>query len=68
MAKSQESELSHGTKPGDSISGDSLRVECRKPPQRWSTFRMSEQHHGYVAHARMNARAIVERGYTNVRK
>jgi len=57
----------HGTNAGDRVSGDCLRIECRKPPKGWTTFRMSSQHNGFRALARMNATAIVERGFTNVR-
>ena len=48
------------------IAGDRIVVNCRKPGK-WETFRMSEQHHGFTAVARMNAEAILERGYKNVR-
>ncbi len=49
------------------ISGDRIVVTCRKPGS-WDTFRMSEQHHGFKTVARMNAEAILEQGYKNVRQ
>jgi hypothetical protein len=57
----------HGTNPGDKISGDSLRIECRKPGD-WQSFRMSGQHNGFRVKARMNASAVVEQGFKNVRQ
>lgn len=48
------------------ISGDRIIVQCRKPGK-WETFRMSAQHHGFETTARMNAVAILEQGYKNVR-
>jgi hypothetical protein len=66
-AKVEARKPMHGTQPGDKVSGDRLVVECRKPDRGWETIRMSGQHHGYRVVARMNAMAIVEVGYTNVR-
>jgi len=70
MARSPESDSRvpiHGTFPGDRVSGDRIVVECRKPDSGWKTVRMSGNHHGYRMTARMNATAIVEAGFTNVR-
>lgn len=70
MGKSPESKLHepmHGTHPGDRISGDRIIIECRKPGKGWETFRMSGNHNGYRQTARMNATAVVEVGFTNVR-
>jgi len=63
MAKSPES--STAIKPLR-IAGDRIVVNCRKPGK-WETFRMSAQHHGFTTVASMNAEAILERGYKNVR-
>ena len=52
---------------GDEIPGDRIVVTCRKY-DKWTTVRMSGQHHGFRTVARMNAHAVVERAYTNVRK
>lgn len=70
MEKSPKSEAHppfHGTQPGDKVSGDRLRVECRKPDRKWHSFMMSANHNGFWLLARMNATARVEQGYTNVR-
>ncbi len=70
MGKSPESNPhapTHGSQPGDRISGDRIVVECRKSDNGWKTFRMSGNHHGYRVVARMNANASVEVGFTNVR-
>ena len=48
------------------ISGDRILVQCRKPGS-WDTFRMSAQHNGFKTVARMNATAVLEQGYKNVR-
>jgi hypothetical protein len=70
MGKSPEPkkrEPMHGTQPGDRISGDRIVVECRKPGKEWASFRMSGNHNGFRQAARMNATAVVEVGFTNVR-
>ena len=70
MVKSEEQSTqkpnkpSHGTNPGDKISGDRIYVECRKP-RGWEVFRMSGNHNGSKTIATKNALAIVEQGYTN---
>lgn len=57
----------HGTRPGDRISGDKIIVKCRKPDGGWQSFRMSANHNGFRICARMNATAVIEQGYRNVR-
>ena len=70
MARSPESDVPapvHGTRAGDRVSDDRIVVECRKPDNGRQTIRMSGNHHGYRIIARMNATAMVEAGFTNVR-
>ena len=55
-----------GSAPIQSIAGDRIVVTCRKHGT-WETYRMSGQHHGYKTVARMNAHAVLEQGYKNVR-
>jgi len=53
-------------KANDCIEGDTVYIECRKPGV-WKLFRMSTQHHGNCCKARMNAKAIILKSYTNVK-
>ena len=51
---------------GDSVAGDQIRVECRKPGD-WNLFKMSGQHNGWKCTAKKNAKATVLRSYTNIK-
>lgn len=57
----------HGTEPDDKITGDSIYVQCRTPSQ-WKLFQMSGTHKGHQSYARKNAKAVIERAFTNVQK
>ena len=50
----------------DCIAGDTIYIECRKPGG-WKLFRMSIRHHGNCCTARMNAKAIILKPYTNIK-
>lgn len=51
---------------GDTIRGDSIRIECRDHGK-WNLFQMSSQHKGSVCVARKNAKATIMKTYTNVK-
>jgi len=53
--------------PDDCVEGDSIYVECRKPGN-WGGFRMSGKHRGYSCKAQKNARGILLRSYTNIKR
>lgn len=57
----------HGTQKGDRVSGDRIVVRCRKPDHGWVKIRKSAQHHGFQTCAGMDATAVVEQGYKNIR-
>lgn len=50
------------------IEGDSIYVECRKPPAKWYLKQMSGQHKGSSATINKNAKAIILKSYTNVER
>jgi len=54
----------HGKNKGDSISGDRLYIECRKPGK-WQLFRKSGNHKGSETRAEKDATAVIENAYTN---
>ena len=56
-----------GRKPGDSLVGDRIYIECRKPAD-WVKFRMSGQHNGHCTTAMKNAKAILEVAYKNAHR
>jgi len=60
------SALDEKSEAGHSLSGDSIYVKCRKPTE-WTLFQMSGNHKGSYAHARKNAYAVIEAGFTNVK-
>ena len=53
-------------KENDCIEGDSIYIECRKSGI-WNLIRMSGQHHGNCCTAKMNAKAVILKSYTNVK-
>ena len=57
----------HGTQAGDKVSGDRIVVNCRKPDKGWVSIRATKKHHAFEVVARMNAKAVVEQGFKNVR-
>jgi len=52
---------------GDCIEGDSIYIQCQDP-QQWKLFRKSGQHRGRKCKAKKDAKAIILRSYTNIRK
>jgi hypothetical protein len=50
---------------GDSIAGDQIRVECRKPGK-WKLFRRTGQHQGQVCKVEKDAKATILKAYTNI--
>jgi hypothetical protein len=54
------------TNPGDSIRGDSIRVQGRKY-SKWQLFQMSKQHKGSFCIVEKNAKATILKAYTNIR-
>lgn len=50
------------------IEGDSIYVECRKPPKKWILKQMSGRHKGSSATINKNAKAIILKSYTNVER
>lgn len=54
--------------PGDAIEGDKILVWCRKPGKWDGAIRASESHHYYQTVARMNARAVITKTFTNLQK
>lgn len=59
--------MAEHTNPGDSIKGDAIRVEGRKF-SRLPLFQMSKQHKGSYCLVEKNAKAIILKAYTNVKK
>ena len=57
-----------GDKPGDTIVGDSIYIQCRTLPKRWQVFHMSGNHKGSKGTIRKNALARVERKFTSTNK
>lgn len=52
---------------GDCLEGDSIHVECRSPGK-WNLYRMTGQHKGWKCKIQKNAKAIILKTYTNVKK
>jgi hypothetical protein len=49
------------------IEGDTIYAECRKP-DKWLLIRKSGQHKGMCGTFRKDAKAIILKSYTNVKK
>ena len=54
-----------GRNRGDKLAGDQIFVTCQKPGD-WKMFRKSEQHRGHHTTARKDAKAVIEKRYTNL--
>lgn len=52
---------------GDSIVGDHIYVQCMKPGD-WCLFQKSGQHKGSCCIAKKDAKAKIEKAYTNIKK
>ena len=52
---------------GDSVAGDLIRVECRKPGD-WKLYRRTGQHQGHFYTAKKDAKATILKSYTNIQK
>ena len=55
-----------GRNRGDKLAGDQIVVTCQKPDV-WKEIRKSGQHRGHRTVARKDAKAVIEKGYTNIR-
>jgi hypothetical protein len=54
-------------KPNDCIEGDQIYIQCQQPGK-WQLFKKSEQHRGHKCKAKKDAKAIILRSYTNIKK
>ena len=54
-------------KAGSCIEGDKIYVQCNQP-KKWKVFPKSQQHRGSFCKAEKDAKAIILRTYTNIKK